>query len=411
MKTTDAPSPVPSLSRRDFVVTAATAAAGLLSHRLPARAQNLSTARARNGSHSAMTELYHSLSNEQRSAVCFNWDHRVDIRYGRKPLFFQDPKGVLLRTHMANAWKVTPQLLASDFYTDAQRALVPEIMKTVLAPGWTEKFQKQAEEDYGGSWGEDQAIAFFGAPDQEHFQCLITGFHLTLRAGSGHDTSAAFGGGIAHGHQPSGFFEQSGHPGNIWWYQSVLANRVYALLDEKQRKRARVKDQVPCGVTDAGVMADLDRQMRNPTPKEIERVDKLLRQSLDRTTIRPGIERDDRREGEIRFRGRGGTFPGLPIAEMGRQQQDAVREMLAGFLEPYLPEYREQVMRCLKSQGGIEACSMAFYEQFDMGGDEVWDVWRVEGPAFVWFFRGAPHVHLWIHIADDANSPVSSYFG
>ena len=71
----------------------------------------------------------------------------------------------------------------------------------------------------------------------------------------------AFGGGIAHGHQPSGFFEKTGHPDNIWWYQSKLANAVYALLDEKQRARARVKDQVPCGVTDPAVMADLDRQL------------------------------------------------------------------------------------------------------------------------------------------------------
>jgi hypothetical protein len=117
--------------------------------------------------------------------VCFDWDYRVDIEYNRKPLFFADPKGVLLRTHMANAWKITPQLLASDFYTDVQRAMVLEVMKTVLAPGWTEKLQKQAKDDYGGAWGEDQAIAFFGAPEQEHFQCLVTGFHLRTPPGRG----------------------------------------------------------------------------------------------------------------------------------------------------------------------------------------------------------------------------------
>ena len=25
--------------------------------------------------------------------------------------------------------------------------------------------------------------------------------------------------------------------------------------------------------------------------------------------------------------------------------------------------------------------------------------WRVEGPAFVWHFRGAPHVHVWVNVA------------
>jgi hypothetical protein len=399
-----------ALTRRTFLTTSAVALCGSLAGPLT-RAQIAPSKLPASGSHEVMRELYHSLSAEQRNAVCFDWDYRVDIQYARKPLHYADPKGVLLRAHMANAWKITPQLLASDFYTDAQRALVLEVMKTVLAPGWTEKLQKQAQDDYGGAWGDDQAIAFFGAPDQEHFQCLVTGFHLTLRAGGGHDTSSAFGGGIAQGHQPSGFFEKTGHPDNIWWYQSKLANAVYALLDEKQRARARVKDQVPCGVTDPAVMADLDRQLRHPTPKEIARVDALLRKSLDRTTVRPGIERDDRREAEIRFRGPKGTFPGLPIAEMGREQRDAVNKMLSGFLEPYREEYRSQVMRCLKKQGGIEACSMAFYEQFDMGADGEWDVWRVEGPSFVWFFRGAPHVHLWIHVADDPDAPISSYFG
>jgi hypothetical protein len=28
-----------------------------------------------------------------------------------------------------------------------------------------------------------------------------------------------------------------------------------------------------------------------------------------------------------------------------------------------------------------------------------WDVWRIEGPAFVWHFQGYPHVHGWINIA------------
>jgi hypothetical protein len=35
----------------------------------------------------------------------------------------------------------------------------------------------------------------------------------------------------------------------------------------------------------------------------------------------------------------------------------------------------------------------------------------VEGPAFVWYFRGYPHVHIWIHVADDPSVPVTSHFG
>ena len=34
--------------------------------------------------------------------------------------------------------------------------------------------------------------------------------------------------------------------------------------------------------------------------------------------------------------------------------------------------------------------------------DGVWDVWQIEGPNMVWFFRGEPHVHCWAHIKEKA---------
>ena len=37
-------------------------------------------------------------------------------------------------------------------------------------------------------------------------------------------------------------------------------------------------------------------------------------------------------------------------------------------------------------------------EDGDVGGDKIWDVWRIEGPSFVWHFRGDPHVHAYINI-------------
>jgi hypothetical protein len=29
-------------------------------------------------------------------------------------------------------------------------------------------------------------------------------------------------------------------------------------------------------------------------------------------------------------------------------------------------------------------------------------VWQIEGPAMVWYFRGDPHVHTWVHIRESA---------
>jgi len=38
----------------------------------------------------------------------------------------------------------------------------------------------------------------------------------------------------------------------------------------------------------------------------------------------------------------------------------------------------------------------------DIGNDGVWDVCQIEGPAMLWDFRGAPHVHTWVHVREKA---------
>ena len=58
----------------------------------------------------------------------------------------------------------------------------------------------------------------------------------------------------------------------------------------------------------------------------------------------------------------------------------------------------DEVFEIVKSSGGIEKLSLAFYQDGDMLDDKVWDIWRVEGPSLVWHFRGKPHVHAYINI-------------
>ena len=64
--------------------------------------------------------------------------------------------------------------------------------------------------------------------------------------------------------------------------------------------------------------------------------------------------------------------------------------------------------KCLKKQGGLDACHLAFYAQNDIGNDGVWDIWRLEGPSFVWHYRGAPHVHVWVNMADDPSVKLNA---
>jgi len=33
-----------------------------------------------------------------------------------------------------------------------------------------------------------------------------------------------------------------------------------------------------------------------------------------------------------------------------------------------------------------------------VGNDGVWDVWQLESPTMVWYFRGSPHVHVWVNL-------------
>jgi len=68
----------------------------------------------------------------------------------------------------------------------------------------------------------------------------------------------------------------------------------------------------------------------------------------------------------------------------------------------------DEVLACLKAQGSLDKCSLAFYLEDDLGDDKIWDNWRLEGPSFVWFFRGTPHVHVWVNVADNASVKLNA---
>lgn len=46
----------------------------------------------------------------------------------------------------------------------------------------------------------------------------------------------------------------------------------------------------------------------------------------------------------------------------------------------------------------LDHLHLAFYKKQDIGHDEVWDVWQVEGPSMIGFSRGKSHVHIWVNI-------------
>ena len=329
-----------AVSRRDFLRAAG--AATLAASALPHAASAVVEMAAVGQPESVVKSLYESLSAEQRTEVCFAWDHL-------------DRKRGLLRSYVHANWKITKPEINSRFYTADQRAMVREIFDGLINSEWEERFERKMEDDAGG-FGENQSFAIFGSPGESRFEFVLTGRHLTLRCDGNSADHVAFGGPIFYGHATGtwwsgGFIEKAHHPGNVFWPQAVEANGLYAMLDGKQREQALVKN-------------------------------------------RPN-------ESRVGFKGSDATPPGIPIAELSLDQRSEAQRILATLLDPFRQSDRDDALACLRAQGGLDACALAFYEEGDTGGDGVWDCFRLEGPAFVWYFRGAPHVHVWVNVADD----------
>ena len=325
-----------SFNRRDFLrTTGAGAAAVVAATAMPRWA--LADEPAKKPPETLVKLLYDSLQENQRKEVCFDWD-------------FQDKERGLLRTRVSNNWHITKPVINTDFFTADQRRLVRDIFEGIIQPEWQPKVDKQLKDDAGG-FGNQQNIAIFGKPGESKFEFVMTGRHMTLRCDGNSADSVAFGGPIFYGHAASGFDEKPGHPGNVYWEQALAANKVYEMLDGKQRKLAEVAK----------------------TP----------------------VEQDSG------FRGAADPFPGIPVTDMSSDQKELVQQTLQKLLAPYRQSDRDEVVACLKAQGGLDKCSLAFYTDEDLGEDRVWDNWRLEGPSFVWYFRGVPHVHVWVNVASD----------
>jgi hypothetical protein len=337
----DCDNPDLAVSRRQFLRVSAAAALAAGGAPLFATPKASAAPTKSSAAETAVKALYDSLTETQKKEICFPWD-------------YQDPKRGLLRTFVANNWQVTkPTITGSDFYTKKQQGIVHDIFRGLINPEWYDRFMKQLKDDNDGKpWGTYQSIAIFGEPGSDHFQLVLTGRHQTLRADGNTQDHVAFGGPIFYGHAAEDFNEKPDHPGNVFWPQAIAANKVYQMLDEKQRKRALAPE--------------------SPREQDIGfRGDKII------------------------------EAPGLPVAEMSSDQKAELQKVLMKLIEPFRAEDREEALAHLKTQGGLDKCVLTYYEDEDIGEDQVWDNWRLEGPAFVWYFRGSPHVHVWVNVADN----------
>jgi len=250
-------------------------------------------------------------------------------------------------------WHVSKPLIGDDFYSDTQRSMIEKIVRDVTSAEGFTRLESQMEDDDGGL--QAYSVAMFGEPSTSaenagSFQWLLTGRHLTLRADGNTLAGRAFGGPIIYGHG-----EESNAKENIFYYQTRRVNEVFASL------------------------------------------------SGDQTAAAMGASFPD--ESQIHLQGDGGTFSGIAVADLAPDQQQLVRSVLGTLLAPYRDEDAREAMAIIENgTGGIGALRFAFFKDEDLQNDGIWDNWRIEGPNAVIHFRGAPHVHAYIHIADRATS-------
>ncbi len=262
----------------------------------------------------------------------------------------------ILRTHVSNNWQISPYRVTSDFYTKDQQELIEAIFWSLYNPEWQNKIRKQLKDDAGG-YGRGQSIAMFGNPQDGPFELVMTGRHLTIRCDGDSTPHVAFGGPIFYGHAAGGFDEEPDHPGNVFWSQAVKANEVFGMLDGRQKKMALIQNSP--------------------------------------------------RERDVHFR-TNPKIPGVPVSELSADQKLHLEGVLQLLVEPYRQRDRREALHCLNTQGGLDKCVLSFYESDDVGKDGIWDTWRLEGPSFIWHYRGDPHVHVWVNVADDPSVKITT---
>jgi hypothetical protein len=198
-------------------------------------------------------------------------------------------------------------------------------------------------------------VLICGDPTAPPYQILLTGGHLNLRLGGACREGVAFGGPQVYGDQRGN--GRVGLPGNLYREQFLLAQRLLSGLDDGRRRAATLPEAPP--------------------------------------------------QTEVEVRGRSSTPPGVPIGELAAESKALAGELVGSILSTWPEREVEYARECLAANGGIEALAFSTYEHGEDGLIPAAQVFRLEGPAAVFHFRGHPHVHAFVNVAMDGDAPLS----
>lgn len=311
-------------------------------------AEELFSATRKDNSDPLATQLYKSLSDEQKQKICLPVDH---------------PK----RQHISNFWFIHPEHRIANTFTTEQQELIARIFDSLHSPEHRDAVNKQVVVDQYGNPKNSPSIAFFGTPADENFEFLYTGHHVTRRCNARSHKGLGFGGApIFYGHfpypgdidgkrqmegrRPAGFVEIVDHPGNPYWYQGKLFNRFVQSLDGRQQKMGLIAGE--------------------PRSEKSENV------------IQIATEKH-----------------GLPCSELSKDQKKFFVETMRAMLAMFRPDDVNATIETIRKKNIVDELTVSWFSgAYDLGSDKVWDTWQIEGPRMVWYFRGIPHIHCYFHL-------------
>ena len=257
----------------------------------------------------------------------------------------------LRQYHNRGVWGGGSSVVQS--FNREQRGIITDLLYAGLSEEGRNKIPRQDLTRWSGV--HSMRVLICGDPTASPYQVILTGVHLNLRIGGKSREGVAFGGPQVYGDQRGD--NREGLPGNTYRDQFLIAQRLLRSLDSGRRKHALFEEA--------------------PVQTQIE------------------------------LQGRHGSFSGIPVAELSPEGKSLARELVERILSTYSVEDVTYARECLEANGGIDALFLSYFQHGEDGDIPEGQVFRLEGPAAVFYFRGHPHVHAFLNVAMDGDAPLS----
>ena len=245
----------------------------------------------------AVKALYDTLTDKQKKTICFDWDYKHP---GARPA--ADARLQHLAHHRADAdQRLLHQGPAGHPVRHLQGRVQPRLARAVRSSS-----SRTTTTASRGARG--LSFAIFGKPGTDKFEFVMTGRHMTIRADGNSAAHVALGGPIFHGH---------------------AAGRLH--------REGRTTPATSSGT-------------RRSWPT------RSTRSSTASSRSRPWSSSGRKDEFTVAFQGAEGKLAGMPCSELSRDQKEGVQKVLTSLIEPYRKEDRDEVLACLKKQGGLDKC-------------------------------------------------------